>query len=212
MSASVSKKRVWPEPPDRIQLRFQNHTFFAVPRLLVNKGLTYDRRMGIVAIETRRAGPQDAAQIAEVHDSAWLNAYSGVLPHKALARMVQRRGTDWWANAIRRSTVVLVIEMAGKIAGYATIGRNRVSTLPYAGEVYELYLKPEYQGIGLGTRLFLAARGELGRRKLKGTVVWVLADNEQAISFYENAGGRAIAEGSERFDGKKVPKLAFAWD
>ena len=168
--------------------------------------------MGIVAIETRRAGPQDAAQIAEVHDAAWTNAYSGLLPYKALTRMVQRRGADWWANAIKRSTVVLVIEMAGKVAGYATIGRNRVSTLPYSGEVYELYLKPEYQGIGLGTRLFLAARGELGRRKLKGTVVWVLADNEQAISFYENAGGRAVAEGSEQFDGRKVGKLAFAWD
>jgi ribosomal protein S18 acetylase RimI-like enzyme len=168
--------------------------------------------MGIVAIETRRAGTRDAPQIAEVHDAAWTNAYSGLLPYKALAKMVQRRGADWWANAIRRSTVVLVIEMAGKIAGYATVGRNRVSTLPYAGEVYEIYLKPEYQGIGLGTRLFLAARGELGRRKLKGTVVWVLADNEQAISFYRNAGGRAVAEGSEQFDGRKVAKLAFAWD
>ena len=185
---------------------------FSPSRLSVNEWLTYDWHMGIVAIETRRAGPQDAAQIAEVHDAAWTNAYSGLLPYKALTRMVQRRGADWWANAIKRSTVVLVIEMAGKVAGYATIGRNRVSTLPYSGEVYELYLKPEYQGIGLGTRLFLAARGELGRRKLKGTVVWVLADNEQAISFYENAGGRAVAEGSEQFDGRKVAKLAFAWD
>lgn len=182
------------------------------PRLLVNEGLTYDPRMGIVAIETRRAGPQDAGEIAAVHDSAWTTAYAGLVPHKALSRMIRRRGARWWENAIRRSTVVLVIEMAGQVAGYATLGRNRVSTLPHAGEIYELYLLPEYQGIGLGARLFLAARGELRRRGLKGAVVWVLADNAPAIGFYRNAGGRVVAEGVEQFDGKKLAKLAFAWD
>ncbi|MFZ1814938.1 MAG: GNAT family N-acetyltransferase [Rhizobiaceae bacterium] len=168
--------------------------------------------MSTVVIETRRAVPQDAVGIADVHDTAWRNAYSGIVPHKALARMIQRRGAAWWENAIRRATIVLVVEIGGEIAGYATLGRNRVGTLPFDGEVYELYLKPEYQGIGLGSRLFLAARAELGRRGLKGSVVWVLADNEPAIRFYENAGGRAVAEGNESFDGRKLEKIAYSWN
>jgi len=168
--------------------------------------------MAMITIGTRRAEPSDAKAIAAVHDAAWLNAYAGIVPHAALNRMVRRRGERWWAEAIHRSTLVLVIEVGGVIAGYATIGRNRVSTLPFEGEVYELYLKPEYQGIGLGERLFLAARGELKRRGLKGAVVWVLADNQPAIGFYENAGGRAIAEGAEQFDGKRLRKLAYAWN
>ncbi len=169
-------------------------------------------RMGTLAIETRRAGTQDAAAIASVHDAAWSNAYTGLVPHAALTKMVRRRGEKWWADAIRRSTVVLVLEIAGRIVGYATLGRNRVKTLPYDGEVYELYLLPEYQGVGLGTRLFLAARGELKRRQVKGAVVWVLADNARAITFYENAGGRAVAEGAEFFDGKRLVKYAYAWE
>jgi len=168
--------------------------------------------MGTLAIGTRRAGPQDASAIASVHDAAWTNAYSGIVPHAALTKMVRRRGEKWWADAIRRSTVVLVLEIADKTVGYATLGRNRVKTLPYDGEVYELYMLPEYQGVGLGTRLFLASRNELKRRRLKGAVVWVLADNAPAISFYENAGGRAVAEGAEFFDGKRLVKYAFAWD
>ena len=168
--------------------------------------------MGTVTIETRRAGLKDAGAIAAVHDCSWANAYRGVVPHKALDKMVRRRGEKWWLEAIRRSTVILVIEIAGKIAGYATLGRNRVRTLPHEGEVYELYLLPEYQGVGLGTKLFLAARGELRRRGLNGSVVWVLADNQRAISFYENAGGRVVAEGSEMFDGVRLSKYAFAWD
>jgi len=168
--------------------------------------------MGTLAIGTRRAGPSDARAIAEVHDAAWSNAYAGIVPHKALDRMIRRRGERWWLDAIRRSTVVIVIEAGSSIAGYATLGRNRVTTLPFAGEIYELYLKPEYQGVGLGEKLFLAARSELKRRRLKRSVVWVLADNERAIRFYRNAGGRPVAEGSEQFDGQKLRKLAFAWD
>lgn len=168
--------------------------------------------MGTVTIGTRRAGPQDARAIADVHDSSWTDAYRGIVPHKALEKMVRRRGERWWAEAIRRSTFVLLLEVGGRIAGYATLGRNRVRTLPHHGEVYELYLLPEYQGLGFGAKLFLAARGELRRRGLKGAVVWVLADNDRAITFYENAGGRAVAEGSEFFDGVRLVKHAYAWD
>lgn len=180
--------------------------------MLPNASLIYDWRMGTLAIEMRRGEVGDAAEIAAVHDAAWINAYCGILPHKALTRMVHRRGERWWAKAIRRATIVLVMEVGGKIAGYATLGRNRVSTLPQDGEVYELYLHPEYQGLGFGARLFLSARTELRRRGLKGTVVWVLADNDRAVSFYRNAGGRPVAEGSEFFDGEKLAKYAFAWD
>ncbi len=167
--------------------------------------------MSTVTIGTRRAKQEDAAHIAQVHDAAWQNAYAGIVPHKALARMIQRRGETWWSNAIRRATLVQVIEMNRRIVGYATIGRNRVEALPLQGEVYELYLAPEYQGIGLGKQLFAAARGELRRRGLAGAVVWVLADNDRAIRFYEREGGRALADGNEYFDGQRLLKVAYAW-
>lgn len=168
--------------------------------------------MNTLTVNTRRARREDCEAIALVHDQSWTGAYTGMLPHSALARMVQRRGPAWWAKAIDRHTVIFVLEMDGKIVGYATIGRNRVQTLPQAGEIYELYLLPEYQGVGLGSHLFLAARSELNRRSLSGHVVWVLADNDPAIRFYENAGGKLIAEGRECFDGKDMRKLAYSWD
>ncbi|MCB1386317.1 MAG: GNAT family N-acetyltransferase [Nitratireductor sp.] len=168
--------------------------------------------MNTLTVNIRRAGGEDAEAIARIHDASWWNAYSGMIPAKALARMIQRRGSAWWQAAIGRHTVILLLEMQGKTAGYATIGRNRVQTLPFDGEVYELYLLPEYQGVGAGSQLFLAAMGEIRRRSLKGIVVWVLADNQPAIRFYENAGGRRIAEGRETFDGRDLKKICYAWD
>lgn len=168
--------------------------------------------MFTITAETRPAKPEDANAIAQVHEASWKNAYAGIVPYSALARMISRRDVKWWANAIRKSTLVLVIEMEGDIVGYATMGPNRVSTFPHEGEVYEIYLLPEYQGVGLGSRLFSDAVAELKKRGYNGVVVWVLADNEPALSFYKNAGGRAIAQGSEHFDDKKLMKTAFVWN
>jgi ribosomal protein S18 acetylase RimI-like enzyme len=168
--------------------------------------------MNTVTIDIRRAEPRDAPAIADVHHEAWRGAYAGIIPHRALNAMINRRGSEWWANAIRRAATVLVVEIGGKVAGYTTVGRNRARELPQQGEIYELYLRPEYQGVGLGTRLFAAARQKLADHGLKGMVVWALEDNTNALSFYTGAGGRDVAEGVEIFDQKALRKVAFVWD
>jgi ribosomal protein S18 acetylase RimI-like enzyme len=168
--------------------------------------------MNTLSIDIRKALPQDADAIADVHHQAWRGAYAGIIPHRALNAMIGRRGVQWWQNAIRRAATVLVIEIGGKIAGYATVGRNRARELPQQGEIYELYLRPEYQGVGLGTRLFSAAREKLASHGLSGMVVWALEDNVNALTFYEGAGGRDVAEGVEVFDHKALKKVAFVWD
>lgn len=168
--------------------------------------------MKTLTVDIRRAAPADADAIAEAHRLAWMGAYAGIIPHAALIKMVNRRGPQWWANAIHNATSVLVIDMGGTVAGYATIGRSRARQLKPQGEIYELYLRPEYQGIGLGSLLFKEARQKLSQHGLKGLVVWALEDNLNALAFYEGAGGRDVAEGVEVFDNKALRKVAFVWD
>jgi ribosomal protein S18 acetylase RimI-like enzyme len=168
--------------------------------------------MNTLTIDIRKAEPGDAGEIADVHMEAWRAAYAGIIPHKTLTSMINRRGPNWWANAIRRAATVLVVEIGGTIVGYATIGRNRARELRQQGEIYEIYLRPEYQGIGLGSRLFAAARRRLADHGLKGMVVWALEENENALAFYAGAGGRDIAEGVEVFEQKALKKVAFVWE
>jgi ribosomal protein S18 acetylase RimI-like enzyme len=164
-----------------------------------------------LSIGVRRAESGDAEAITKVHDQAWRYAYDGMIPAKELARIITRRGPRWWDRAIRRGTAILVIEAGGAICGYATFGPNRARNLVQKGEIYEIYLLPEYQGIGLGTRLFLSARRELARYGFDSVVVWALADNENACRFYKNAGGRRVARANERFGDTSLTKVAFAW-
>ena len=162
-------------------------------------------------IDLRRAKSGDAEAITAVHDAAWRRAYEGIIPAKELARIITRRGPRWWERAIRRGTAILIVEIGGTLCGYATFGPNRARNLVEKGEIYEIYLLPEYQGIGLGTELFLAARRELLRFGFDSTVVWALAENTQACSFYGNAGGITVARANEQFGETSLTKIAFGW-
>ena len=106
----------------------------------------------------------------------------------------------------------MVLDLGGMIAGYVTYGLNRARALPQDGEIYEIYLRPEYQGVGFGSRLFVAARGQLAGHGCKGLVVWALAENLGATGFYRGHGGQPVAEGAEVFDGRKLAKIAYVWN
>ena len=168
--------------------------------------------MSTVLIEIRRAKASDAAAVADTHDEAWRGAYQGVIPGVELEKLVTRRGADWWDSAIRKGSRIAILAFGDKVAGYANYGRNRARSLFYEGEIYELYLRPEYQGLGFGRRLFTSARRDMVQSGLKSLVVWALADNEPAVEFYRALGGKAVARSSERFGDKSLEKVAFAWN
>ncbi len=167
--------------------------------------------MSTKTIHIRPAEIEDASGISAVHDAAWMEAYRGIIPAKVLCRMVERRGPYWWQAGLRRSNRVLVLDFAGKIAGYATYGANRAPGFPYSGEIFELYLAPEYQGLGLGGRLFRASRRSLSESGLNGTIVWSLAENERAVAFYANMGGNLVGSSHEQFGDERRERLAFGW-
>ncbi len=116
-------------------------------------------------IEIRRARPQDAPSLAEVHDAAWRTAYRGLIPGLELERMIERRGPKWWQSAIRRGSRISVLLVGDEVAGYTNYGGNRAKNLPFGGEIYEIYLKPVYQGPRLWTTaVFGRAARSLARR------------------------------------------------
>jgi len=163
-------------------------------------------------ITIRSARESDAAGIAEVHDAAWRDAYRGIIPGRELERMIARRGPLWWHSAIQRGSRLLVLDFAEIIGGYASYGRNRVPSLHYGGEIFELYIAPEFQGLGFGTKLFDVARKDLAEHGYPSFLVWALSDNERAIQFYLKLGGKSIRQASERFGREVRARTAFAFD
>ena len=135
------------------------------------------------------------------------DAYQGIIPGPELEKLISRRGPDWWDSAIRKGSRIAILAFGDKVAGYANYGRNRARSLYYDGEIYELYLRPEFQGLGLRPPLFTAARRDLAQSGLKSLVVWALSDNEPAVGVLRALGGRAVARSSERFGDQGLDKV-----
>ena len=167
--------------------------------------------MKTILAETRLAEAQDADRLSALHAASWRECYDGLIPHRALSAMIGRRGPAWWLNAIEHRSAILVLDYDGTLAGYATVGRNRTRALKGRGEIYELYLQPEFQGIGFGRQLFEEAGRFLLSRRRDGLVVWALEENDRAMGFYAAMGGADVACGEETFDGVRLAKVAFLW-
>jgi ribosomal protein S18 acetylase RimI-like enzyme len=167
--------------------------------------------MHTVVIEIRRARSSDAVPLADTHDLAWRTAYQGIIPGPELDKLINRRGAEWWDGAIRKGSRISILQFGDTVAGYANYGRNRARSLAYDGEIYELYLRPEFQGLGYGRRLFSAVRRDLAQSGIKSLIVWALSDNTPAVAFYRALGGRPVARSGEKFGNKMLDKIAYAW-
>jgi ribosomal protein S18 acetylase RimI-like enzyme len=165
--------------------------------------------MSDLLVSIRHAKSQDAPGLSRVFEQAWREAYQGIIPGVALERMLARRGPRWWQSTVSRGRPLCVLDIGQGIAGYVSYGRCRDRALPAKGEIDELYLAPEYQGLGFGRRLFKAVRNDLADRDMDRMVVWALADNERACGFYEGMGGRSIAQVKERIGGVSLSKVAY---
>ena len=164
-------------------------------------------------IKVRKARQADVDSLALVFSESSHHAYTGIIPLLHLDRMVRRRDKAWWRAAVRTEKAegyLIVLEHAGTVVGYATCGAARNGRHD-SGEIYEIYLLPVYQGIGLGERLFEACRHHLDLRGLARLVVWALEDNVTARVFYWSRGGRPSAKTKERFGETELSKIAFSW-
>ncbi len=119
----------------------------------------------------------DAPAIGEIHVRSWQAAYAGLIPEDFLARLSASSRAASWARRIGEgSGQVLVIEDDGIVAGFAAFG---------PGQLYALYLLPEFWGRGLGRTLHDRVVEELTG---DSAVLWVLATNERAKAFYVRQG------------------------
>jgi ribosomal protein S18 acetylase RimI-like enzyme len=169
------------------------------------------RRVTQAAITVRLARPRDAEAIAAVHDAAWREAYRGIIPGRELEQMVQRRGPAWWSTVLERGGRIAILDFDESVRGYVSYGRNRLTVSPYRGEIFELYVAPECQGLGFGRRLFTAARRDLSGNRIPGLLVWALADNDRACQFYRHLGGIKVREREEHFGAEVRARHAFGW-
>lgn len=170
----------------------------------------------------------DIPAVAEAHVRGWQWAYRGLIPRSHLdgldagvsaerhrARFGAAHGTA--EEPVESPVEDLVAEdAAGRVVGWACLGPYRrdegeSDELAADGELYAIYLLPEYVGRGIGRALAEAVMARAADRGFPWLRLWVLEGNRRARGFYERA-GFAPDGGAEPFTvaGVDVPEVRYA--
>lgn len=147
-------------------------------------------------ITIRKMIKEDMQQVQQVAKTSWHHTYEGIIPAEIQGNFLKSAYSDEMMNLRLVSTFIFVSEVDGKVIGFANY-----SPVKEEGnvELSAIYLYPEYQGKGIGTRLLQA-----GIKNIEGTkeiFVNVEKDNEIGINFYKAKGFEVISEFDDDFDG-----------
>src|SRR6056297_1282932 len=128
--------------------------------------------------------------LGRIHSSSWRVAYRGIIPDKILKNMTpQKRARKFEKYITEGYGYNYVIEVKGKIIGFLTIGKSRDDDLnDEYGEIWGIYLDPEYWRQGYGSRLIRFGFKKLQEMGFTKVSLWVLKKNTNSIKFYKKIG------------------------
>ncbi len=138
----------------------------------------------------RLARPDDAMILAQIHINAWREAYKGIISDSVLQKLDAGERAGRFYKVLSKSVdteETYVAELHGRIAGFMTIGPDRVSDadINNNGEVWGIYIAPRVHRLGVGEKLMEFGKAKLFALGYTAIRLWVLEKNHEARKFYE---------------------------
>ncbi len=160
----------------------------------------------------REAHPGDARDIADVHVRSWRATYRNLLPGTYLRYLHRKRMTGSMMNGLLDPQYIYLVaeDPPEQVVAYICGGPERTGNPIYRGEIYELYVLPDFQRRDIGRRLMSALARRFHQRRYYAALVWVLAGNPNR-RFYERIGGLYLQTKTISFAGKRLQAAAYGW-
>jgi ribosomal protein S18 acetylase RimI-like enzyme len=161
-----------------------------------------------VKADVRLAVTQDAVAIGNVAQRTWNDTYAGII----LPENQERLLGQWYApaaleKAIKRSESWLYVAVAqGEVIGFAQfIMRDKGR-----GELTRIYVLPEWQRQGVGSRLLREGLTTLSTHGVEEVFVHVEKGNAKGIRFYERSEFHQVREFSIELPEQNLELLEYA--
>lgn len=164
-------------------------------------------------IAIRLAVPADAPDMAEVLMRSWEAAYKDIIPAEFI-RAKNATRLELFRRVITDENMhAYVIVHDGKTIGILRVAPPQDADV--GDECYELhylYLHPDYFRQGAGTRAMDFAFDTARNAHKQSMTVWVLAENVNAIRFYEKCGFAADGKTETTEHGKTLERIRMRRD
>ena len=165
-------------------------------------------------IVIRRAAPRDAEAIARVRIDGWRTSYRGLIPAAYLDGMQVDASTALWDKILTAGpnpASVFVAAHGDEVIGFAAGSMLAEPKFGLNAELTAVYLRREFQRVGLGRRLIAAVVDAQRALGATGMIVWVIAANKPARAFYEALGAELLVEQAFQWDGMDLKEAGYGW-
>jgi GNAT superfamily N-acetyltransferase len=168
----------------------------------------------------RNANVNDIDNLARAYVKCWHETYSDILHAKDLEDVTFESALKKWRsdfvdqiNDADRAIFVIENEET-EIIGFASCGAAgfRAQKIIGQGEIFELFLRRDHQGYGLGKALMLAVSRWLISRGLFTGGTWVAEENVQGCTFCEDLGAVPSGRREENMHAGKFVTIPYVWN
>jgi GNAT superfamily N-acetyltransferase len=166
----------------------------------------------------RSATIDDADAIANVHATAWREAYAGLVPTDLLTRPSLEERAAFWRHTLGApdggTAAFIALDRSGRMLAFGSCGPQRSPDLAaagFAGDFHAVYVLTRAQRRGVGRRLMAAMAHEMLGRGYGGASLWVLRTNLPARRFYDALGGIPVGEREQRHGKTVLVEVAYGW-
>ncbi len=162
-------------------------------------------------MKIRMAKKEDAEGIAHVKVTTWRQTYKNIIKDDYLEELDEASIQKSYAKWIEwHQSTIMVLEDKEKIVGYASGGEARTEDYQGYGEVYALYVLPQYQKRGRGESLMYYMIRSLMQKGYDDLVIWCLSGNPNQ-GFYKRLGAQPDRVATLTIGGEQYLERAFVW-
>lgn len=180
-----------------------------VRELLITKKMYLDKLI------IRNATINDIPEVAQLHVDSWNKTYKGIIAQDHLDNMknnMNKRITRMEEEFDLRKMIVATIDNEIVAFSEYTLTNEFSKDLDIDCELCGLYVKNQYEGTGIGSKMFNYVMNEFIKNNNKMMGLWCVKENTNAINFYKSKGGKQEAEKRFELAGKEYSEIAFVYD
>jgi GNAT superfamily N-acetyltransferase len=166
------------------------------------------------SIVIRPALAEDAEAIARVRVDSWRETYRGMIPQAYLDAMQLETSRAMWEKVLAAGSPavgVFVAERGTEIIGFSSGNRLAQPKHGFDSELSAIYIRREFQHAGIGRRLVAQIARSQRALGASGLIVWVIAGNKAARTFYERLGAELVIEQPFQWDGMDLVEAGYGW-
>ena len=171
--------------------------------------------MALDKLIIREATLEDIPEVAKLHVDSWNKTYKGIIEQEHLDNMKNNldKRIERMKNEFNLRKMIVVI-LDNEIVAFSefTFTNEFSKDLDIDCELCGLYVKNEYLGKGIGSKVFDYVKSIFVENNKMKMGLWCVKENNNAINFYIKKGGTQVKEKPFTLAGKDYSELAFAYN